>query len=267
MSGQKDWRISTDSETYFQGQKKTLEVADRRPVIRKASDLVGPGIDSNTVRVSDLNDTLATFNGYYSAAAGSANAPNATETFVGYVISDAEWGGVQRFTGLTSGIEYVREFERSPTDPETVGWADWRGQRIPATITAYERVPTIMGPGSFVQLKPPKFPSIVGDSSVYEISDGGIRFRKQGVYSGHVQVGDYASDSIGDLYIKIPNGTSLIQLGQLGVELKPTVHVPFTAIATDSEQGISVSFLLSGSFPSYRDGWWRFACTRLGDAV
>src|SRR6478752_2320563 len=97
MSNERNWREDTNAETYFGHQQKQVNLADRRPVIRTASDLVGPGIDSNTVRITDYNDLLATFNGYYSSLAGAASAPNATEDFVGVVISDSALGGRQEF--------------------------------------------------------------------------------------------------------------------------------------------------------------------------
>jgi len=124
MSNQ-NWRTDIDAGDYFGQQKKTLAMADRRPVIRRAADLVGPGIGANTVRITDYNNLLATFNGFYSSASGADNAPNADENFVGYVVSDAEFGGRQVFTGLTSGATYSRLFNRSLADPELIGWSAW----------------------------------------------------------------------------------------------------------------------------------------------
>lgn len=42
MSGEEDWRIDSNAEIYFGHQQKKVNVADRRPVIRKAADIVGP---------------------------------------------------------------------------------------------------------------------------------------------------------------------------------------------------------------------------------
>lgn len=125
MSNTQNWRQETDADVYFQHQKKQGALADRRPVIRRASDLVGPGINTYAIRIDDFNNLLATFNGFYSALLGALNAPNSTENFVGYVASDAELGGVQVFTGVTSGSTYTRIFNRSPADPELIGWTAW----------------------------------------------------------------------------------------------------------------------------------------------
>lgn len=120
-----DWRIPTDAATYLSHQQKRTNFAERRPVIRRASDLVGPGIGAHAVRLTDYNNLLSTFNGYYSSAPETTNAPPGGEAFVGYVISDAELGGLQVFTGLTTGTEYRRTFTRNPTDPELITWGSW----------------------------------------------------------------------------------------------------------------------------------------------
>lgn len=260
----KDWRIETDSMDYFQHQKKTIEVSDRRPVIRKAGDLVGPGIGANSTRIDDYSDLLATFNGYYSSAPGASNAPNATEAFVGYVISDAELGGTQIFTSLSTGIEFTRLFERSPTAPETIGWGEWRGQRIPATAQGYDKIDTPVPNGWSLVLPAPALVT-VGDSDVYESTSAGVLLKKQGVYSGSVQVGDLVGATVATVFLYVPVGNEIIQLGQIGVPLGPTVHIPFTAVATDNEQAVSV--LVQQSSGAERAIWWRFSCTRVGDAT
>lgn len=123
-----NWRQEVDAEDYFGHQKKKLSVADRRPVIRRASDLVGPGIGASATRITDFNDLLATYNGYYSATPGARHAPNDAEAFVGHVVMDDTLGGRQVFTGLTSRSEYARVFVRNPgdpTNPDTILWGDW----------------------------------------------------------------------------------------------------------------------------------------------
>lgn len=119
------WRTETGAEDYFRNQKKTLSVADRRPVIRKASDLVGPGINSTAVRLDDFDDLLATYNGFYSAESSATNAPTSDENFVGFIVSDSDFGGFQAFTGLSTGFQYRREFLRAPEDPEFLVWGAW----------------------------------------------------------------------------------------------------------------------------------------------
>lgn len=125
MSNEQNWRVEDSAETYFGHQKKTLAVADRRPVIRRASDIVGPGINAMATRITDYNDILATYNGYYSSEAGASNAPNSDEAFVGITVMDSALGGYQQFTGLDTGTEYRRIFTRNPSDPDMIFWGAW----------------------------------------------------------------------------------------------------------------------------------------------
>lgn len=126
MSGEQGWRTQINAEDYFGQQQKAQNLADRRPVIRKASDLVGPGIADTAVSLTDFGDLLATYNGFFSAIAGAFAAPTPDESFVGSVVSDADMGGTQTFTGLVSGWTYQRTFQRNPSDPESIFWGPWK---------------------------------------------------------------------------------------------------------------------------------------------
>ncbi len=264
MSDQR-WRTDVDAGDYFLHQKKTVELADRRPVIRRSADLVGPGIGAAAVRITDFNDLLATFNGYYSSAPGASNAPNSTEAFVGYVLSDAVLGGRQVFTGLSSGTEYSRTFNRSPTDPETVGWTNWTGQRIPATVEAYYQIETRGAHNSAVMLTPPALIRVVGGNDVYERSEAGIRIRRQGVYTGMIQVGDDVGATTANLWVYRPTGEVTSDIYHHQVPIGPTFHIPFTVIVTNDQQAFSV--MAQNTSGAERGMWWRFTCTRVGDAV
>lgn len=120
-----NWRIETDAEDYLGHQKKKLEIADRRPVPRRADELVGPGIASTAIRITDFNNLLAQFNGFFSAKGDAASRPPVDQNYVGTVISDAELGGVQEFYGMSNGLLYRRIFTRNPGDTSTVSWGAW----------------------------------------------------------------------------------------------------------------------------------------------
>jgi hypothetical protein len=121
-----DYRIGTTFTDYTQERQKKLDVADRRPGLSRASDLVGPGIAALAVRITDFNDLLATYNGYFSAAVGAPGAPNNTHAFIGFTVSDAELGGLQNFTSLTSGAIFQRTFSRNPLDAQVLYWSNWK---------------------------------------------------------------------------------------------------------------------------------------------
>jgi hypothetical protein len=123
--GDQNWRTEVDASDYFGNQKKILAFNDRKPLIRRASDLVGPGIAATCVRLTDYNDLLATYNGFFSSAPGANEAPEATDAYVGTVSGDAELGGVQTFTSLDTEIRYQRVFRRNPSDAATIYWGDW----------------------------------------------------------------------------------------------------------------------------------------------
>jgi hypothetical protein len=131
MADAQNWRTDVNAEDYFVQQKKQLMLADRRPVIRRASDLVGPGIGGNAIQVSNFNDPLLTFNGYFSyafvdeATSIIDSAPNFTDSFVGFVTQDAELGGTQIFYSLNTTATWKRVFMRNPMDAASIFFGPW----------------------------------------------------------------------------------------------------------------------------------------------
>lgn len=138
MSSQ-NWRQEINAEDFFGNQKKQAQIEMRRPVVRKPSDLVGPGIAPTATRITDFNNILATYNGYFSALAGADNAPTATDRFLGFVVSDAELGGWQEFRSLDTGISYRRMFARAPYDSGVIHWYGWLAN-LPDPIEGWTEV-------------------------------------------------------------------------------------------------------------------------------
>lgn len=131
MTTEKNWRTITDAEDYFNQQNKQLRLADRRPVVNRAADLVGPGIGVSCVRLTTFDDLLTTYNGYYSyefvspEASAAANAPNDSDSFVGFVTQDSLLGGVQTFHSLSTSQTYRRTFLRNPMDSSSIIFGIW----------------------------------------------------------------------------------------------------------------------------------------------
>lgn len=129
MSDAQNWRIEQDATDFFGHQKKQAALEKRRPSYRRASDIpgLGPSIGASAVRIVDFNDVGSTYNGYYSAGDTAGNRPvlTAGAMFVGFVVMDAEYGGIQVFTNLVTGTQYRRTFVRAPADPETLSWTNW----------------------------------------------------------------------------------------------------------------------------------------------
>ena len=138
-----DWRIEVDAEDYFGHQGKRLNVADRRPVLRKPSDLagMGPGINAVCTPITDFNDLIALYDGFFSATLAfngpfpDGTGPNINRdprSYVGVVVSDGEIGGYQQFTQIPDdlitsrfGRTYRREFRRAESDPDYIDWGAW----------------------------------------------------------------------------------------------------------------------------------------------
>lgn len=125
MSREQNWSIETSAADHLSHRQKQGDLANRRPQIRRASDLVGPGISVSATRVDDLNDPLAICNGFFSARSDAANAPTSAEDFIGFCVIDAEIGGMQTFRGMDTAKEYVRMVRRSPSDPASISWGAW----------------------------------------------------------------------------------------------------------------------------------------------
>lgn len=128
-----NWRARVNAFDHFSQQQRRSDIEKRRPVPRRATDLgLGPGISASAVLVTNWNDLLAQYDGYFSSAVGAFGAPNDTEAFVGLTINDSTLGGVQQATGLVSGNHYRRVFRRNPSDSRSVSFAAWEWTNKPA---------------------------------------------------------------------------------------------------------------------------------------
>lgn len=188
MSSQ-DWRIGTTASDYLRNQDKRLSTDERRPVIRKASDLVGPGIGAAATRVTNYNDVLATFNGWVSSETGAESAPNPDEPFTGAVVNDDLLGGTQTLTGMVSGNTYRRLFIRNPSDPDSLGFTDWVSETAVASIVKLQDWPLTLAAATWT-VAPVQNPlvrgtalSAPGDSSIYVARDGWYDVRAQCSFS------------------------------------------------------------------------------------
>lgn len=264
-----DWRIGQDGTDYLLHQQKRVALEQRRPVIRKASDLVGPGIAAGAIPLDDLNGVLGTFNGYYSAIEGTAHAPNDTEAFVGQTVSDPLLGGKQTFTGLESNTEYTRTFRRNPANPESVVWSEWSGQRVPPMGQGIEFTRSITVPmNETTTLNPPVLSFIGGGSKVFErVSNTGVRIKKPGVYTGHIQVGANSLSAGGNLGITMPQGDGMLNLMHLNQIIAPaTAYFPFTFWTTVGQRVLSVNLLHVDPSPTLK-WYYRMSILRVGDAT
>jgi microcystin-dependent protein len=94
-----------------------------------AADLLGPGMSSQAVHILDLNDEVATFNGFFYVSAGGQNAPVILDeddepillSWIGTVIARQDGTGTQQMWNTDDpGSMYfrVRNYAPNPVDPD-----------------------------------------------------------------------------------------------------------------------------------------------------
>lgn len=264
-----DWRIGTTAEDYFRAQQKRVAIEQRRPVIRKASDLVGPGIGSEAVVVTDYNDPLATFNGYFSSAPGALYAPNSTDPFIGSTFMDATLGGVQSLTSLVTSIEYTRAFVRNPSDESSISFSVWRSPEIVPATAFSKRIGGAVGTtesdsGVTVACNLPTL-DFIGDPSTYARSTTVLTIKRPGVYSGRLRWQMQENIYVNAVSVEYPNGDAQTFDAYYSV-LGPTgLDIPLHFVTTTD-----VGFLRVNVFQDFADNqhalFQRLHVSRIGDA-
>jgi hypothetical protein len=111
-------------------EKRTMH-EERRPSIRTAADLMGPGLGPQSVQVLDWNDDITTFNGFFYSEPQAANSPDGTRYWMGYTDANADGYGYQRVyeyrnpSDPTKVASYARIFATVPGSSRTFGsWID-----------------------------------------------------------------------------------------------------------------------------------------------
>jgi hypothetical protein len=267
-----DWRIETEATDYFQHRDKRLVTEERRPIIRKSSDLVGPGIGSGAVRITDYNDILATFNGYYSSVPGALYAPNPTDSFIGHVIMDTELGGRQTFTSLVSGNEYTRVFRRSPSDADSISYGAWlHAATSPAMAVGVPGRPgeTLIDVDNTYWLRLPEM-EFRGEGETFGPSATVLTMRRPGAYTGHVVVRLTDDTFFSSLKFEFPNGDKQVSDSLFNWWGAGGIPFPFTFYTTNSTGFIRITAVLGdlddSSIPSTTAKVDRLSVIRVGDA-
>jgi hypothetical protein len=106
---QKNWRYATNADDWFRSTEKRLMHEERRPMVREASSLLGPGFDQYAIQTFDWNATDCMSNGYfYSAAYQVQNSPD----------NNLDWMGITEGTSDGNGIQTVWQYKTgSDADP------------------------------------------------------------------------------------------------------------------------------------------------------
>lgn len=275
MSDESNWRIEVTSADYFLHERKRADIEQRRPVIRKGSDLVGPGIGAEATQITDYNDQLATFNGYYSSVPGALYAPNATDSFIGYTIMDATLGGKQVFTSLVSGNEFSRVFRRSPSDASSVAFGAWlSGTEAPAVAYLDTSNPDQsnhdtgleVGVSTWMQLPAIRFR---GAPDTYGRSNTVLSILRPGTYTGHLMVRTAENTFLDHLVIEFPWEDGSTTDHMYVVPTGQGVMIPLNFHSTGTQGYLRVTAVLGDledhSVPSAHGKIERLHVTRIGD--
>lgn len=128
MSTPRGTRISTSMGDWVTDQNKRTAHEARRPQIRRASDLLGPGFGPHAILLTDWNSEEATFNGFFYSDPGALHAPDGTNIFLGLVIGSPTGHGIQQaFSHPALGgppmTRWVRSFHTHGT--ETPLFSTW----------------------------------------------------------------------------------------------------------------------------------------------
>lgn len=286
MTAEKNWRTEVTALDYLGHQKKSTTLADRRPVVRKPSDLagMGPAIAQTALPITDwnLSGLTGVYDGYYSSER-AANGPRPEiagedagydlHHYVGYVVSDSVLGGTQVITDLETGSEYSRTFLRALADPSSVSWSTWSTRyRVLPFAFATASHPTDALDGVPADLLAPDLGGVNYEES-FASAGAEVSILQQGVYSGVIGVsrtliaGDLSSV---DLVIGMPrlNSATVMRVSRgdsIDLDNEFTASVTFVnTLVTPASLTVSAT-QYTGVDQELR--WSRCDITRLGDAV
>lgn len=118
MGGANSWRTNITGADWMRDVEKRILSEERRPLIRTASDLLGPGFAPYAVLTQDWNAVECTFNGIFYSQPGGLNSPDGSAYWIGDVLAQQAGFGIQHVwehrvasDPTTSPIrEYIRRF-------------------------------------------------------------------------------------------------------------------------------------------------------------
>ena len=121
MGGSNGWPANITFKDWMRDMEKRVLNEERRPIIRAAADLMGPGAGPFAIETLDWNADETTFNGWFYSRPGAFNSPDSGEYWIGTTEGIADGNGYELIrqydpvTGLdVSGDSYVRFFYTLP---------------------------------------------------------------------------------------------------------------------------------------------------------
>lgn len=147
MGGAHAGPVPEDMGDWMRRQEKRVLHEERRPLVRKASDIMGPGLAPEAVEIPDWSGPETEFNGFYFSRPGALHSPDSDLWWIGTSISHDGSYGVQHVWDYRSDLEPPAQMTRtfrlvgdirlfspwSPPDGGLVGEMKmWVGAQTPA---------------------------------------------------------------------------------------------------------------------------------------
>lgn len=126
MGGSNSWRANITGGDWMRDVEKRILHEERRPQIRSASDLLGPGFGPYANQTFDWNSDEALFTGsFFSTAGAVVNSPDPAKFWIGEVLSQADGYGIQHVwehrVASDPTNSPIREYTRRFYNPGTGG--------------------------------------------------------------------------------------------------------------------------------------------------
>lgn len=125
MGGATNQRPVLTGEDWFRQQEKRTLHEQRRPQVHKAADILGPGFAPYAVELTDWNDDMTTFTGFFYSAPGATNSPDGTKWWIGQTIAMVDGFGIQTVWDMRGSS--------SPPTQKTRRFTSLTGERVFST--------------------------------------------------------------------------------------------------------------------------------------
>lgn len=112
-----NWRTNVAADDWVGSVEKRIMHSERRPTIRTAAEILGPGIAPFAIEILDWDDDATAFNGFWFSQPGAINSPDPT---------NAKWYmGWSEGTEDGFGLQTATEFRDIPGDVWPSPAATW----------------------------------------------------------------------------------------------------------------------------------------------
>lgn len=128
MAGQNNGRDLITASDLIGNMGKRILHDERRPQIRTAADVLGPGLAPKAVQLLDWNDAATAFNGIFFSEPGANNSPDITRYWMGTVFANDKGSGFQRVVEYRGTVDIrPQEWERTflLTAGTTLSYGPW----------------------------------------------------------------------------------------------------------------------------------------------